>query len=65
MLMKRFLHHRLAPDRTISAIIAQCLLMVFCDIFCIGPYGVTFGNFYLMDSWMCSLCCLWWRQNRM
>jgi len=30
-----------------------------------SPYGMTFGNFYLTDPWTCSLCCLWWRQNRM
>jgi len=65
VLLKRILHLRLAPDRAVSAICAQCLHMILCDIFCIGLYGVTFGNFYLMDPWMCLLRCLWWRQNRM
>ena len=65
VLLKRILHLSLAPDRAFSAIFAQCLHMILCDIFCIGPYGVTFGNFNLMDPWMCLLCCLWWRQNRM
>ena len=57
--MKRILHLHLAPDTAVSAISAQCLHMILCDIFCIGPHGVKFGNFYLMDHWMCSLCCLW------
>ena len=64
VLLKRILLLRLAPDRAVSAISAQCLHMILRDIFCIVPYGVTFGNFYLMVPWMCSLCCLWWRQNR-
>ena len=64
VLLKRILLLRLAPDRADSAISARCLHMILSDIFCIVPYGVTFGNFYLMDPWMCSLCCLWWRQNR-
>jgi hypothetical protein len=42
----------------------QWLDMILCDIFCIVPYGVTLGNFYLMNPWMCSFLCLWWRQNR-
>ena len=64
VLMKRVSQLGLAPDRDVSALSAQCLHMILCDIFCIGPHGVTFGNFHLMDPWMCSLCCLWWRQNR-
>jgi len=35
----------MAPDTAVSAIPAQCLHMILCDIFCIGTYGVTFGNF--------------------
>ena len=49
VLLKRILHLRLAPDRALSAISAQCLHMILCDNFCIVPYEVTFGNFYLMD----------------
>ena len=65
VLLKRILHLRLAPDGAVSAISAQCLLMILCDIFCIGPYVVTFGNFCLIDPWMFSLCFLCWQQNRM
>ena len=65
VLLKRILHLCLAPDRAVSAISAQWLHMILCDIFCIGPYGVTFGNFYLIDPWIFSLCFLCWRQNRM
>ena len=63
-LMKRILHLSLAQGRAVSAISAQCLHVILCDIFCIRPHGVKFGNFYLMDPWMSSLCCLWWGLNR-
>jgi len=65
VLLKRNLHLRFAPDRAVSAIFALCLHMILCDIFCIVPYGVAFGNFYLMEPWMILLCFLCWLQNRM